>query len=72
MKYFIKVKTGARKEYVKKITETSYEIAVKERPYEGRATEAVIKAFAEYLDIPQSNITLVTGSRSAQKILEVL
>ena len=72
MKYFIKTKPGARKEYVKKLTETSYEIAVTERPYKGRATEAVIKAFANYLGIPQSRIFLAAGSRSAQKILEVL
>ncbi|MDP2630087.1 MAG: DUF167 domain-containing protein [Candidatus Uhrbacteria bacterium] len=71
MKLTVKVKTGARENTVKKIDETSYAVAVKARPIEGKANEAVIKAIAEYFDIPKSRVGIQSGHSSSQKIIAV-
>ena len=78
MKIFIKVKTGAKEN---KITppaprlipevEEWWGISVKEPPIEGRANEAVTKLLAKHLNVPRSQIHLVSGARSKRKMFEI-
>ncbi len=46
MKIIVKVKTSARENTIKKIDDASFVIAVKVRPIDGKANDAVIKALA--------------------------
>lgn len=59
--------TGARKEQI-----DFYRVWVKEPAVDGKANEAVTKALAEHLKIPQSLIKLKSGQTSRQKIFEIL
>jgi uncharacterized protein YggU (UPF0235/DUF167 family) len=46
-------------------------VAVTARAVEGRATEAVLQAVAEALGVRRSAVTLVRGSTSRDKLLDV-
>jgi uncharacterized protein len=47
-------------------------IGVNAKPVRGRANEEVIKRLAEHFDVPSSSITIVSGMRSKDKIVEIL
>jgi hypothetical protein len=68
----VKAKPGAREEKVEKIDETSFTVSVKEPPVQGRANAAIAKALAEYFKVSKSQVRLVTGFSSKQKIFEIL
>lgn len=83
MKIIVKAKTKAKVEKVERITQPSlglgenkdepvtYKVSVKEAPIDGRANEAIIKALANYFDVSPSNITLITGQTSKQKVFMI-
>lgn len=71
MKISVQVKTGAREDGVKKISETSFVVTVKARPIDGKANEAVIKVLAKYFDVPKSRIEIVSGHSSSRKIVAI-
>jgi uncharacterized protein YggU (UPF0235/DUF167 family) len=71
MKILVKVKPGSRQERVEKIGESSFSIWVKEKPVEGRATEAVMRVLAEYFDVAKSGVILIKGQASRNKIFEI-
>ena len=48
-----------------------YKVSVKEAPINGKANEAIIEALAEYFDTAKSNINLISGQSSKQKIFEI-
>ena len=72
MKIFVKAKPRARKEYIKKIDESHFVVAVKEPPEKGKANSAVVKALADYFKIGRENVKIISGKTSTSKILEVL
>lgn len=71
MRYSVKVKTGAREARVTQIDDTHFEVAVKERPVEGRANEAVIAALAKHFRCAKSRIEIVSGHGSRNKIVDI-
>ena len=71
MKLFIKVKTKAKNEFVKRLNDNNYIISVKEPPVQGKANWAVIEALARYFDIKKSNIKIISGLTSKQKTIEI-
>jgi len=71
MKIFVKAKPNSRKEFVEKISETNLIVAVKEPPIKRRANAAIQKALAEYFKVPPSQIALVSGFSSKNKIFEI-
>lgn len=71
MEIFVKVKPGAKKEFLKKEDENHYVVSVKEPPKQGKANNAVIKAFSEFFQVPISNIEIISGHTSRQKIIRI-
>ena len=83
MKIIVKAKPKGKKESVERLAqpvlnfrnETSdlilYKVSVKESPVNGQANQAIINALAKYFDTAKSNITLVSGATSKQKIFEI-
>jgi len=72
VKIFVSVKPSAKEEKVLRLDETHYKVFVKEPPKEGRANWAVIRTLANYLEKPVTNLRIVSGQTSRQKILEIL
>jgi hypothetical protein len=72
MKIFVRAKTGASKEVVKKLDENHFIVSVTVRPIKGKANQAIIKALAKYFKVSQSKFFFSKGLSSKEKIIEVL
>lgn len=66
MKIFVKAKPNSKKEVVKKLSETNFEICVKEPPVRGLANAAITKALARHFGVPLSSVSIVAGHASRQ------
>ena len=71
MKIFVKAKPGARKEFVEKIDETNFVVAVKEPAKEGRANWAIERALAQHFKVSPSQVRIISGQKSRQKLVEI-
>lgn len=71
MKVFVKAKPGAKEAKIEKIDQSHLIVAVKEPPRNGLANLAIRQALAEYFDIPPSQIQLISGFKSRQKVFEI-
>lgn len=72
MKINVKAKPSAREEEVVKTDETNFMVSVKEPPVQGRANAAIARALAEYFGVSNSQVRLVSGFSSRQKIFEIV
>jgi uncharacterized protein (TIGR00251 family) len=70
MKIQVKVKPNSKTEEVSQEGD-SFIIKVKEPPKEGKANQAVIKLLAEHFGVPQSQVRILSGLRSKNKVVEV-
>jgi uncharacterized protein (TIGR00251 family) len=70
MKIQVKVKPDSKTEELSREGDT-FIIKVKEPPREGKANQAVIKLLAEHFGVPQSQIKILSGFRSRNKVIEV-
>jgi uncharacterized protein len=78
MRIFVKAKTGSKEEKVvepeaKLIPddEPVYTVHVKERPVEGRANDAIVRALAEHFGVTRSAVKLVKGATSKMKMFNI-
>lgn len=71
MKISVRVKPNAKQDKIEMINESHFLIQVKEKPQEGKANKAVIRALAEYFEVPQSRIVLLKGQSSREKTYEI-
>lgn len=79
MRISVHAKLKAKEEKVEKVIlqkltgeEIQYQVSVKELPVDGRANEAVIRVLAEYFKVPRSQVRIVAGATSREKIVEII
>lgn len=70
MKIVIRVKPNSKTEKIEKSGE-SLTVYVKEPARENKANLAVINLLAQYFKVPKSQILIVSGLKSKQKVVEV-
>ena len=70
MKIQVKVKPNSRTEELSR-EGNNFIIKVKEPPKEGKANQAVIRLLAEHFGVSQSQVRILSGFRSTNKIIEV-
>ena len=70
MKIQVKVKPNSKTEDISREGD-SFIIKVKEPPKEGKANQAIIKLLAEHFGVPQSQVRILSGFRSKNKVIEV-
>jgi len=70
MKIQVKVKPNSRTEELSQ-EGNSFIVKVKEPPKEGKANQVVIKLLAEHFGIPRSCVSILSGFRSRNKVIEV-
>jgi uncharacterized protein (TIGR00251 family) len=70
MKIQVKVKPRSKTEELSQEGD-SFIVKVKEPPKEGKANQAVIKLLAEYFGVPHSQVRILSGFRSKNKVIEV-
>lgn len=61
----------ARADQVEKISDTEYKVSVKEPPIEGRANRAITKVLAEYFGVSVSQVSLISGYASRNKVFNI-
>lgn len=71
MKIQVEVKPNSKTEEVSQEGD-SFIVKVKEPPKEGRANRAVIKLLAEHFGVPQSQVKILSGFKSKNKVIEVV
>jgi uncharacterized protein (TIGR00251 family) len=71
MKIFVKTKPKSKKEYIKKIDQNHFIVAVKEIPEKGKANEAIVSAVADYFKKSTSSIKIISGKKSKLKTIEI-
>lgn len=54
------------------VADSQLEVWVKEPPRNGMANEAIRRALADYFKTPTSNIRLISGFSSKQKVFEIV
>lgn len=71
MNISIRVKTNARKNEVRKLTDESFEVSVTAPPVDGKANERVIELLSKYFDVPKRSIEIIRGTSSKHKIVQI-
>lgn len=73
MKVTIKVKPNSKKgSFVQPSLIGELLVHVKEQAVDGKANKALIKLLAEYYEVPKSQVRIVSGHTSRNKIVEIL
>ena len=67
----VRVKTDARKESVRKVSEDHFEISVREAPEQNLANKRILALIALRYKIPLSKVRITKGHHSPSKILSV-
>jgi uncharacterized protein YggU (UPF0235/DUF167 family) len=67
----IHVRPSAAKTVVGGTHDGALVVRVKDRPEQGRATEAALDAIAEALGIPRRQVSLVHGTKSRRKLIDI-
>jgi len=70
MKIQVKVKPSSKTEEISQEGD-NFIVKVKEPPKEGKANQAVVKLLAEHFGVPQSQVRILSGFRSRNKVIEV-
>ena len=72
MKINVKVKTNAKENKIEKIDDKIYKVLVIESPKEGKANDAIIELLADYFDVSKSNVEIIRGKTSKNKVIEII
>ncbi len=71
MKISVKLKPQARQDKVEAIDADSYMVWVKAKAVEGQANQAAAKLLAEYFNLPKSQVMLIKGKTSRNKVFAI-
>lgn len=72
MRIKVKVIAHASRDAIEELGGDSYKVWVRALPEKGKANEAVAKLLALNFDVLVSNVKLVSGGTSSQKVFEIL
>lgn len=68
----VHVTPNAREARVTRVDETSFEVKVDEKATGGRANKRLVEILSEHFDVPKSRISIVSGTKSRDKVLDVV
>ena len=69
--FAVKVHPGAKKNAITGELADALKLSLTAPPREGRANEACLEFFAEFLKVPRSSVTIASGQISRKKIIRV-
>ena len=67
----VKVHPRARKNAITGVIGDALKVALTAPPIQGRANEACVAFFAEFLNVPRSSVTIAAGEASRNKLIRV-
>lgn len=65
----VKVTPGAKRNFLKKISENVYAVSVKEKAQKNMANKAVLLMLKEHLKVASMRLKIVSGHRANSKII---
>ena len=65
------VKPRSKQVFITQVDPTTYEIAIKSKPEKGKANKEIIEELAKFFKIKKSQITILKGHKSRQKIIQI-
>lgn len=71
MRISVKVKPNARQNSINQVGENIFEVRVTVPPEKGKANKKVIELLAKHFHTAKSNIDLVSGETSKEKVFEI-
>ena len=72
MKISVRVKPNAKKNVIEQLDSTHYRVSVAAPPVDNKANEKVIELLAVFLGKPKRSLTIVKGTASKDKVVEVV
>jgi uncharacterized protein YggU (UPF0235/DUF167 family) len=67
----VRVKTGAKQEIIRKISDDRFEISVREKPEHNLANQRIVALVAIEFSVPASKIRIVKGHHHRSKTLSI-
>jgi uncharacterized protein YggU (UPF0235/DUF167 family) len=67
----VKVKAGAKKEVLEKVSEDHFTVSVREKAERNMANKKVCEIMAEHFKVPFGKIKIISGHHSPSKILAI-
>ena len=67
----VKVTAGAKKEQIKKKSEDTYLVSVREKAERNEANRRICEIFASLFEISIKNVRIISGHQSPSKILSI-
>ncbi len=67
----VRVVPGATREFIDRLPQGAYHIAVKEPAEDGRANERVRGILAEYFNVPVKDVQIIRGAKTHGKIVRI-
>ncbi|MFC1807206.1 DUF167 domain-containing protein [Candidatus Omnitrophota bacterium] len=71
MRVSVKVLPRSSKSEIIKCEDESLKVYLKESPTDGKANKALIETLAAFYNVKKSSISIITGSKSRKKIVEI-
>ena len=68
----VHVTANTKEARVIKLDETNFEARVDERAEDGQANKRLLEILSSYFNVPKSRIRIVRGSKSRDKVIEVI
>ncbi len=69
--FSIKVHPRAKKDAISGVIGDALKLSLTAPPVEGKANEACIRFFADFLRVPRSSVTIAAGESSRNKVIRV-
>ncbi len=69
--FSIKVHPRAKKDAISGVVGDSLKLSLTAPPVDGKANEACIRFFADFLRVPRSSVTIAAGESSRNKVIRV-
>ena len=67
----VRVIPRARTNSVTRDADGNFRVHTTTAPTDGKANDAVVRALAEFLDVPKSRVRIIRGQTSHNKVIEV-
>ena len=68
----VHVTANTKEAHVIKLDENNFEARVDERAEDGQANKRLLEILSSYFNVPKSRIRIVRGSKSRDKVIEVI
>ena len=68
----VHVTPNAKEPGVTRVGEASFDVRVDEKALGGRANKRLLEILAEHFDVPRSQVSIVRGEKSRDKVVKVV